>query len=162
MSAYPDSKVHGANMGPIWGQQDSGGPHVGPMNFAIWVVSQITTISAVRPAVYSGAHQRKHKRYWPLLGESSVTCRYPSKGSVTRKIFLFFGVIMIPCVSHVFAAASYDDFKQDLTRATGQCRYGIHRYRHQSTNYTVEALIWWLAEHNVPYLFNSFKIFSSS
>ena len=24
-------------MGPIWGQQDPGGPHVGPMNFAIWV-----------------------------------------------------------------------------------------------------------------------------
>ena len=34
--AYPDSKVHGANMGPIWGRQDPGGPHVGPMNFAIW------------------------------------------------------------------------------------------------------------------------------
>ena len=24
-------------MGPIWGQQDPGGPHFGPMNFAIWV-----------------------------------------------------------------------------------------------------------------------------
>ena len=33
----PDSKVHGASMGPIWGRQDPGGPHVGPMNFAIWV-----------------------------------------------------------------------------------------------------------------------------
>ena len=32
----PDSKVHGANMGPIWGRQDPGGPHIGPMNFAIW------------------------------------------------------------------------------------------------------------------------------
>ena len=32
----PDSKVHGANMGPIWGRQDPGGPHVGPMNFATW------------------------------------------------------------------------------------------------------------------------------
>ena len=32
----PDSKVDGANMGPIWGRQDPGGPHVGPMNFAIW------------------------------------------------------------------------------------------------------------------------------
>ena len=31
----PDSKVHGANMGPIWGRQDPGGPHVGPMNFVI-------------------------------------------------------------------------------------------------------------------------------
>ena len=34
---FPDSQVHGANMGPIWGRQDTGGPHVGPMNFAIWV-----------------------------------------------------------------------------------------------------------------------------
>ena len=34
-----DSKVHGANMGPIWGRQDPGGPYIGPMNFAIWVSS---------------------------------------------------------------------------------------------------------------------------
>ena len=34
---YPDSKIHGANMGPIWGRQDPGGPHAGPMNPAIWV-----------------------------------------------------------------------------------------------------------------------------
>ena len=27
-------KVRGANMGPIGGRQDPGGPHVGPMNFA--------------------------------------------------------------------------------------------------------------------------------
>ena len=31
-----DIKVHGANMGPIWGRNDPGGPHVDPMNFAIW------------------------------------------------------------------------------------------------------------------------------
>ena len=37
-ATFPDSKVHGANMGPIWGQQDPGGPHVGPMNFVVWVV----------------------------------------------------------------------------------------------------------------------------
>ena len=33
---YPDSKVHGAYMGPTWGRQDPGGPHVGPMILAIW------------------------------------------------------------------------------------------------------------------------------
>ena len=32
----PDSKVHEANMGPTWGRQGPGGPHVGPMNFAVW------------------------------------------------------------------------------------------------------------------------------
>ena len=36
----PDSKVYGANMGPIWGRQDPGGPNVGPMNFVIWDVCQ--------------------------------------------------------------------------------------------------------------------------
>ena len=35
--SFPDCKVHGAIMGPIWGWQVSGGPHVGPMNLAIWV-----------------------------------------------------------------------------------------------------------------------------
>ena len=33
----PDSKVHGTNMGPIWGRRDPGGPDVGPMDIAIWV-----------------------------------------------------------------------------------------------------------------------------
>ena len=32
----PDSKVHGAYMGPTWGRQDPGGPRVGLMTFAIW------------------------------------------------------------------------------------------------------------------------------
>ena len=35
---FPNSKVHEAIMRPIWGRQDPGGPHVGPMNFAIWVI----------------------------------------------------------------------------------------------------------------------------
>ena len=31
----PDSKVHGANMGPIWVLSAPAGPHVYPMNVAI-------------------------------------------------------------------------------------------------------------------------------
>ena len=31
----PNSKVHGANTGPIWGRQDPGGPHFGTMNLVI-------------------------------------------------------------------------------------------------------------------------------
>ena len=38
----PDSKFHWAYMGPIWGLQDPGGPHVGTINFAIW--GHLTTI----------------------------------------------------------------------------------------------------------------------
>ena len=37
----PGSKVHGAIMGPIWGRQDLGGPHVDPMDFAIWDIPKI-------------------------------------------------------------------------------------------------------------------------
>ena len=37
MVSYPDSKVHGASIGPIWDRQDPGGLHVGPMNLAILV-----------------------------------------------------------------------------------------------------------------------------
>ena len=32
---FPDSKVPGAKMGPIWDHKGPGGPHVGPMKFAI-------------------------------------------------------------------------------------------------------------------------------
>ena len=35
-SAIHEIKVLGANMWPIWGRQDPVGPHVSPMNFAIW------------------------------------------------------------------------------------------------------------------------------
>ena len=35
---YPDSKVHGANMGPTWVLSVPDGPHIGPMNLAISVI----------------------------------------------------------------------------------------------------------------------------
>ena len=35
----PDSKVHGANMGPAWILPDADGPHVGPMSLAIRAVT---------------------------------------------------------------------------------------------------------------------------
>ena len=44
-TTLPDSKLHGANVGPIWGGQDPGGPHVGPMNLIIWV-TMITPLPA--------------------------------------------------------------------------------------------------------------------
>ena len=45
----PHSKVHGANMGPIWGRQDPGGSKVGPMNFAIWVIRKMAAILSCPP-----------------------------------------------------------------------------------------------------------------
>ena len=40
LHTLPDSKVYGANMGPIWSRQDPGGSHVGTMNLAIWDLDQ--------------------------------------------------------------------------------------------------------------------------
>ena len=34
---YPNSNIHGANMGPTWVLLAPDGPHVGPMNLVIWV-----------------------------------------------------------------------------------------------------------------------------
>ena len=56
VGAVPDSKVHGANMGPIWGRQDPGGPHVGPMKFAIWGEMIFATYSASTGPVMHGHH----------------------------------------------------------------------------------------------------------
>ena len=39
----PNSKVHGANMGPTWALSAPDGPHVGPMNLAIMGVDQTVT-----------------------------------------------------------------------------------------------------------------------
>ena len=40
--AIPDSMVRGANMGHIWGRQDPGGPHVGPMNLLSGMIGRTT------------------------------------------------------------------------------------------------------------------------
>ena len=67
-----DSKVHGANMGPIWGRQDPGGPLVGPMNFAgrfscdpnnIKVYSLKTYFKLDRQELIA----RDHTYWWPQI-----------------------------------------------------------------------------------------------
>ena len=66
---FPDCKVHGSNMGPIWGRQDPGGPHVGPMNFAIWVNLKLTMLlkrSQKYSIISTGLHtwQIRFWRFW--------------------------------------------------------------------------------------------------
>ena len=55
--SLPDSKVHGANMGPIWGRQGPDGPHVSPMNFAVWAGKlKHLNASNADPTVYLSQH----------------------------------------------------------------------------------------------------------
>ena len=44
---YPDSKVHGANMGPTWVLSAPDGPHIGPMNLAIKVIHRTPLLSNI-------------------------------------------------------------------------------------------------------------------
>ena len=55
----PDSKVHGANMGPTWVLSAPDGPHVGPMNLAIrdTSASNINIRSRVQFTVHKAAMQ---------------------------------------------------------------------------------------------------------
>ena len=45
--SVPDSKVHGANMGPTWVLSAPDGPHVGPMNLAIRGIFVLSCVLAV-------------------------------------------------------------------------------------------------------------------
>ena len=50
----PDNKVYGASMGPTRGQQDPGGPHVSPMNLAIWDIISIFWCISVPCYIHQG------------------------------------------------------------------------------------------------------------
>ena len=54
---YPDCKVHGDNIG---GRQDPGGPHVGPMNFAIWVCTVLSHWPRSRSVIEKMHRPLKH------------------------------------------------------------------------------------------------------
>ena len=65
MDDFPESKNYGANMGPTWGRQDPGGPHVGPMNLAIWVRKNRADSSASSMEFLSFAQLSSHS--WTTL-----------------------------------------------------------------------------------------------
>ena len=60
------------------------------------MASQITSLTIVYPAVYSGAYKRNIKapRHWLCEGNSPVTCEYPAKKASNAEMFLFDDVVM--------------------------------------------------------------------
>ena len=82
--AYPDRKVHGANMEPTWGRQDPGGSHIGPMNFAIWV-------NQWRPTHTTGITRPQWVKIWMDIGRfSSNKC---------SKLLILHVMVNVSCVS---------------------------------------------------------------
>ena len=92
---YPDNKVHGANMGPIWSRQDPGGPHVGPMNFAIWgmYTRNWSFMNNTFVSLLNRLFRRRSKKTSKLrvtglcVGNSPGPVNSPHKGPVTQKCF---------------------------------------------------------------------------
>ena len=63
--SFPDSKVHGANMGPTWDLSAPDGPHVGPMNLATRVVSTRNELVYLIMVIIDNWHEL-HVEWWPI------------------------------------------------------------------------------------------------
>ena len=74
----PDSKARGANLGPIWSRQDPGGPHVGPMNFAIWVISSICQLYPLSESTEYCLHVISPMLIWQVPVHTASLLRYMS------------------------------------------------------------------------------------
>ena len=61
---YPDSKVHGAHMGPTWVLSAPDGPHDSPMNLAIKVRLVICWYNLPFDVVTYLAHHSSNKSHW--------------------------------------------------------------------------------------------------
>ena len=90
-----DSKAHGANMGPIWGGQDPGGPNVGPMNFAIWDMTRLALVPAIaccRQATSHNLNQYKLKSMtsYFIIRPQSFSIASTIRHSINSKYVILF------------------------------------------------------------------------
>ena len=88
----PDSKVHGANMGPTRVLSAPGGPHVGPMNLAIRDALMLRLASGGCQASSWWRHQMEtFPRYWPFVrGIHRSPVNSPHKGQWARSFDVSF------------------------------------------------------------------------
>ena len=82
---YPDSKIHGANVGPTFGRQERGGPHVGHTNLAIWVY-----------LIYWFAPNDEEKLSMTTKSTGQYTCTYIARHTGSSTVFLETLVIVAP------------------------------------------------------------------
>ena len=117
----PDSKVHVAHMGPTWGRQDPGGPHVGPMNLLSrisrnWIYAKINIfISYV-----------EHRSQVPLQFKSRVT--FKSDVWTWKTI----GHLFYATLSFVHHFVAIGEFKLEL-------QYGNAQF---GSNSTIFSALW--------------------
>ena len=103
-----DSKVRGANMGPIWVLSAPGGPHVSPINLAVREVSIVVTYNHYHHQYriffimqcyhyshsYNAWWRHQMETFSALLiictGNSPVPGEFPAQRPVTRSFGVFF------------------------------------------------------------------------
>ena len=105
---YPESKVHGANMGPTCVLSAPNGPHVGPMNLAI----RVCTVKAWQryqcsiPLLPTFVHGKEPEKmsFLCCLHKKTMRCNYPDMDYIdwwyvkTRHTLWFWGFY----ISHVW------------------------------------------------------------
>ena len=64
----PDSKVYGPNMGPTSGRQGPGGPHVGPMDLAIWDIMKYVVDVSLMSVIYWNS------LWWVIKHQAELWC----------------------------------------------------------------------------------------
>ena len=82
---FPDSKVHGAKMGPIWHRQDPGGPHVAPkktllaglFSILLWKM-HCRTDSRLAPGQWKTSLQSNAVSHWLGANLKSALQHVPS------------------------------------------------------------------------------------
>ena len=74
-------------MGPIWGRQDPGGPHVGPMNFALWGGN--TMVINAHPSQSVNSHNSDYCYQYTSEAEEAIQSSVQkTKIQAARYIFL--------------------------------------------------------------------------
>ena len=84
-TAYPDSKVHVAHMGPTWVLSAPGGPHVGPMKLAIRVDSLQIWLSKNCMAIKDNLSKLSGPISYLLTHLTAVSANRKSQDSVYGK-----------------------------------------------------------------------------
>ena len=117
----PDSNVHGADMRPTWVLSAPDGPHVGPMNHAIWVTRFSTKGRNIRARplqFYGPTLDSSISKYqmWPVwmvqLGACAPTC-----GGVDDDQKTFRG-ICVDVLSDIQLLTSLDCTDRDTVSST--------------------------------------------
>ena len=134
-------------MGPIWGPQDPGGPHVGPMNCAIWVILMCKVAAT---ALWMPAKSQRQ----PVVMHANAQVTHSSESTVAvatfehSKHFFFFFIFTTALQGHAafsLKSISCIIFWNQITPLQMSLWYykGNHRYTIQLGQHFGKHICWY-------------------